>query len=159
MNRIFTVIKETAKAHKLPVELVYGICMQESALNPLAVRYEPNYRWLYFPEEVKPTICSLTTEKTLQKTSWGLMQVMGAVVREYGFEGWLTEMVAGTSLQLRYGCKHLSKLIARWGLEGGIVAYNAGSPRIGNDGKYINQLYLDRVMTHSKRCPEGITAS
>ena len=135
-----------ADKYGLPREVLYGVILKESRFNPLACRFEPHYRWLFYPDQVKPMDCSLATEKTFQMTSWGLMQVMGAVFREYGFKGWLTAIPGDVEAQLDYGCKHLKKMIKRWGLEGGILAYNAGSPRKNDQGQYINQAYLDGVL-------------
>lgn len=147
-------IQAAAKRHDLDPAIVYGICIQESGLNPFAVRYEPHYRWLVRDRSLKPANCSDVTEQTLQRMSLGLMQVMGAVIREQGFRGWLTECLGDDpeeiKLQLEIGCRHLAKGIQRWGLEEGIAAYNAGSPRRGADGKLVNQAYVDGVMEKAR---------
>jgi len=149
--REFSVQIITAAAkHGIPYSTVGGIIRQESGAEPLACRHEPGYRWLYYPERVKPVTCSLTTEKIFQMTSWGLMQVMGAVYREYGFEGWLSKVICDIEAQLEYGCLHLGKKIKKFGLEGGIVAYNSGSPRRKEDGTYVNQYYLDAVLRYTE---------
>jgi hypothetical protein len=150
MNRteIISLIDEMAEKHGLEAGIVYGVCMQESQLNFLAVRYEPHYRWLWKPQEVRPRICSLETERTLQKMSFGLMQVMGAVFREYGFSGWLTNVVSSPRVQVEYGCKHLAKKIQKYGPDKGILAYNSGSPRKNAAGEYVNQYYLDNVLKY-----------
>ena len=143
-------IEKYAKKHGLSSAIVYGICKQESSLNPLAVRYEPNYKWLFNPEEVKPKFCSLQTEETLQKFSFGLMQVMGAVYREYGLKGWLTTVVNNIDLQLEYGCLYLAQKIKKHGLNEGILSYNSGSPRKNQSGEYINVYYLNKVFAYAK---------
>lgn len=145
-DKLVEMIINVAKRHNLDPAIVYGICRQESAFNSLAVRHEPAYKWVWKPKEVKPQYCSLDTERMLQKTSFGLMQVMGAVFREYGFDGWLTEVIVKPELQLDYGCRHLSKKIAKYGQDGGIAAYNSGSPRFTPDKKYVNQYYVDNVL-------------
>ena len=146
---MMTSIKSVANEYNLDSAIVYGVCMQESQMTTTAIRYEPNYRWLYKPEEVKPDICSLDTEIALQRMSWGLMQVMGAVFREYGYKGWLTNIVCSPLIQLDYGCKHLANKIKKYGLESGILAYNSGSPRKNSKGNYVNQYYLDNVKGYS----------
>lgn len=146
MDNILELIVTHAQAHQLEPELVYAVCRQESSLNPVAVRHEPDYRWVYRPKDVKPRWCSLDTERMLQKTSFGLMQVMGAVFREYGFEGWLSEVICCPTIQLEYGCRHLERKISKWGKLDGVAAYNAGSPRRNPDGKLVNQYYVDNVM-------------
>lgn len=128
--------------------LVEAIVSVESAGRPWAVRYEPLYRWT-MPQAPRPAGCTADTEAVMQRTSWGLMQIMGALARELGHEGWLTELV-DAELNLRLGCAHLKRLTARfgerYGLEGVIAAYNAGSPRKKPGGQWVNQGYVDKVL-------------
>lgn len=135
------IIEAAALSAGLPRELVHAICTVESSMNPWAIRYEPSYRWLYGNHETMTD-----TERTGQKMSWGLMQVMGAVAREYGFTGWFPSL-CDPSIGLKYGCKHLAKFYARhknW--PDTIASYNAGSPRRTDDGRYVNQSYVDMVL-------------
>ena len=142
-------IARIAEKHDLDPALVYGVCMKESSLDPLAMRYEPNYRWLITNiDGLKPANCSRDTEMIMQKISWGLMQVMGAVLREYKFAGWLNQISFIPELQLKYGCIHLKKKLARWGTVHGIAAYNSGTPRF-KEGQLVNQEYVDKVMKFS----------
>ncbi len=150
-NELQDLIIKYANKYSLNPAVVFGICCQESLCNPYAARFEPHYKWLYKPNEVRPRMCSLETEKILQKTSWGLMQVMGGVYREHGFEGWLTKVATNPEIQLDYGCKHLSKKIRRWGGQKGILAYNSGSPRKGKDGRYVNAYYLKKVVRYGEK--------
>ena len=94
---------------------------------------------------------SVATEWWGQRMSWGPMQVMGAVARELGFRrpfGALCDAYIG----LQWGCQHLLSLKTRflsgYGWEGVVAAYNAGSPRRGDDGKWVNQDYVDTVRKH-----------
>ena len=141
------IIIKHAEQHKLIPKIVIGICQQESAFNPVSCRYEKNYKWLYKPDKVKPKLCSLDTETVFQQTSWGIMQVMGAVYREYGYTDWLPVIISDIENQIAYGCKHLANLKKRFpdGLDY-IAAYNAGSPRKLSSGKYVNQSYIDGVL-------------
>jgi soluble lytic murein transglycosylase-like protein len=150
------VIAASARRHGLPPDVVYGVCMQESGLDPFAVRYEPHYRWLVRDSRLRPPACSAATEHALQRMSWGLMQVMGAVIREQGRAGWLTETIGDdpeeVGLQVEYGCRHLAKAVRRWGgIEPGLAAYNAGSPRRIAGGRYANQYYVDRVLNFARQ--------
>jgi hypothetical protein len=150
-TRIREAIEAAARRYGLPPEIVYGVCLQESGLNPWAVRYEPHYRWIVRDSRLRPATCSAATEQTLQRMSWGLMQVMGAVIREQGRAGWLTEAVGSIDLQLEYGCRHLAKAVRRWGgIEPGLAAYNAGSPRRTATGQFVNQHYVDDVMRRAE---------
>jgi len=156
-------VSYVANKHGIPVDLVSAIVQVESGGNTWAMRYEPHYRWLWDVEQNAPlrTLVSgmpaprgvsRVTELHGQKTSFGLMQVMGAVARELGFKGpFLTELcdpVCG----LEYGCKHLRNYHKRFGTwEQAVVAYNAGSPRKRKDGKWVNQGYLDKVLSSGWR--------
>jgi len=94
------------------------------------------------------------TELLFQQTSWGLMQIMGAVARERGFRGWLTEL-CDPATNLEWGCRHLCWMIDHnnaYGLpdyritpEDLAAAWNWGS-RMVVDGKYANEDYVKRVV-------------
>jgi len=114
--------------------------------------YPTEPRWL--AKEVQLRGYTAGTERILQRTSWGLMQIMGAVARERGFRGWLTEL-CDPQANLEWGCKHLRWMIDHnnaYGLpdyrikpEDLAAAWNAGKARFV-DGKYTNQSYVDRVV-------------
>lgn len=140
-------LQETAYRHDLDWQLVAAICYHESGCNPYAVRYEPNYRWLYktnvFARKLGVTEL---TERKGQKHSYGLMQVMGSVAREAGFHSYFPELF-NFDKNLYYGCKHLAGYKSRWLTESDYIsAYNQGSPRLGPDGKYWNQSYVSRIL-------------
>lgn len=132
-------IEKWAEKFAIDPALVYGVIMAESAGDSLAARFEPNYRYLLTPSLVRPAICSIQTEEILQKISIGLMQVMGAVYREYGYRGWLTSLFNDVDRQIQYGTKHLSKKVKKYGKARGISAYNAGVPTNKNTD-YINKV-------------------
>jgi len=139
-----TLIKDAAAFRKLPWELVYAICQVESSLNPLATRHEPHYRWLVGDNDAMDPL-----ERRDQMTSWGLMQVMGAVARELGHRGPLADLLTPAT-GLFYGCLHLRRFRAKYDLWPDVIAaYNAGSPRrvAGHVGPYINQSYVDKVLS------------
>ncbi len=145
-------VKKYAEKYGLDPAIVFGVCMQESSMNPKARRFEPN--WCYF--YMLPTLPGVTTadEHNDQATSWGLMQVMGAVLREHGYKGVLPDILNDPEAQIDYGCKHLHKKIMKYGLELGILAYNAGSPRKKN-GKWVNAAYLKKVLKYSEGWTDG----
>ena len=140
------VVEALAAKYHLDADLVYAICEVESSHNSLAMRYEPAYTYLYFPRESASLLpCSYETEVTAQKTSWGMMQVMGAVAREHGFKGWLTELCQD-AIGIEYGCKHLSTFHRKYEEESDMIAaYNAGSARKTKGGMYVNQAYVNKV--------------
>lgn len=126
--------------------LLFGIVSVESGFNPFAGRYEKNYKWTV-DESFRPPGCSAETELVWQKTSWGLTQIMGATAREAGFRGWLSELVV-PQVNLEVSIRHLSRLGAKldWVEKDMISAWNAGFPRLGLDGRYTNQGYVDSVL-------------
>ena len=90
----------SARTYGLPVAIVQGIMEVESGGNPFAMKFECHYRWLVDVNTLKPfryltpgeiynirppddfnylTGTTPDTEWIGQKTSWGPMQVMGAV--------------------------------------------------------------------------------
>lgn len=134
----------------LGVALVAAVCMVESSGNPYAVRYEPHWKhFLDVHEWARKIVASSHTEGMMQASSWGLMQVMGTVARELGHKGWISELIE-PPVGLKYGCMKLKECLDKHGYEGGIAAYNAGTPRKKADGKFFNQPYVDKVLQHQK---------
>ena len=74
-----------ADAHALWPELVGAIVEQESAWNPWALRYEPEFYEKYVAPQIARGAIADVTESRARAFSWGLMQVMGQVAREHGF--------------------------------------------------------------------------
>lgn len=139
------------------VALIYAIIETESGWNPYAVRYEPNWRYLIeIPDKMLNALgITRDTEKQLQKFSWGLMQVMGSVARELNFTGLLTELV-NPRINVNLGVRHFKRFLGKYkNLEDAIASYNAGSPRKREDGKYINQQYVDKVLANYKKYKGG----
>lgn len=128
---------------ELPIACVKAVCLQESAFNEWAVRYEPSFKWLVgMPDTLT------ATERTCQMISWGLMQVMGAVAREHGFTNPLPKL-CDPYTGLRYGMLHVRKFYDKYqNWPDTLSSYNAGSPRKNTEGKYLNQQYVDSVLRH-----------
>lgn len=138
----------TARQAQIPPELILALIEVESNGQPYAVRIHPVYPYTV-PQARRPPACSMDTELYMQRTSWGLMQIMGATARSAGFEGWLPELVE-PHVNLEIGVAHIGNLMSRYrnkhGVDGVIAAWNAGSPRKNPDGKFINQAYVDKVL-------------
>ena len=138
-----------------PGELLYAITMVESDGDPWAIRFEPFYSYLTNREglPLKATDSISDTERNQQKTSWGLMQVMGAVARERGFTGPYLSALCDPMTGLNYGAAQLALLL--WREKGNeldaIAAYNAGGVRREKSGEYVNQGYVDKVLKHLGR--------
>ncbi|WP_421793945.1 lytic transglycosylase domain-containing protein [Hydrocarboniphaga effusa] len=168
---IAKVIAAGATDFGLPYDIVLAVCRKESSLNPWAARYEPDYRYLWDCEKNRPyniRAADMTldrapddfagtagatphTEWIAQQTSYGLMQPMGALARELGFKGYLSQLFNPVE-NVAIGCRHLRDLhkrhYAKFGWAGTLAAYNAGSPRFQANGKtYVNQQYVDGVFS------------
>lgn len=140
-----------ARDFDLPPDLVIAICQTESSGDPFASRFEPDYPYLWDNQLNRPlanvsagsklvpvpgfkALAGVTphTEWVHQKTSWGLMQVMGGVARARGWTGPLPALCSALT-GLEIGCNHLAHLRDRfldgYGWAGVVAAYNAGNPR------------------------------
>lgn len=142
-------ITQYANLNGVPPEIIYGIVCAESGGDPKATRYEPAYYEKYIvPRKLHES------EAKSQATSWGLMQEMGSNLRDMGYKESFFEFLNSSDLQLDYGVRFFKKLWNRyfnkWGAAGVIAAYNAGSPRIKKDGKFVNQGYVDKSMKFSR---------
>ena len=156
-------IDTVAPKYELPPDLVAAIVSVESSGDRFAIRVEPGYRWLWdvkrnrpfrvtaavaklrvAPENFPATSgMSRNTEWIGQQTSWGLMQVMGAVARGQGFKGHfpaLCDPLEG----LHAGCRHLARLrdqhFDQAGWAGVVDAYNDGNPRIESPKDYPHKV-------------------
>jgi soluble lytic murein transglycosylase-like protein len=116
---IIDLVRNIASAHGLEPALVCAVVEQESSWNCWAVRYEPTFLSRY----VAPlyTAGKLTaTEAYTRSMSWGLMQVMGQVAREHGFDGDSLPELCDPALGIEIGCRILAARVAR--AHGDIVA-------------------------------------
>lgn len=87
---LLTLAHKAATAQSLDPALVCAVVEQESGWNPWAMRYEP----AFFTRYVAPLYTNnkiTATEAWARGFSWGLMQVMGQVARESGFDAWRAE--------------------------------------------------------------------
>lgn len=158
-------IDEAAVAAELDPAFVRAIVAVESAGNPYAWRPEPRYRFLWdvrthrpfrtltddelsraaAPADFSARAGSRDQEWTAQRASWGLMQIMGAVAREHGFDGLYLTVLTDPEVNLRIGCAYL-RLLLRWadGDHGKAAgAYNAGK---GGWRSIAGQAYAAKVM-------------
>lgn len=126
--------------------LCVAIATVESNWDPWAVRFEPRWNYLYNPDVYAQKLrITEHTEKVLQSCSWGIMQVMGSVARELGFDGPLQQL-CGPAYSAEYGCKKLFQYRKKYKTEADIIAaYNYGLAVKFLNGKYKNQEYVDKV--------------
>ena len=126
--------------------LIGAIIWVESKNVSNACRYEKHYKWLVDVElYAKINKQSKATEEIQQKTSFGVMQVMGANARESGMQDHLVKLCK-PNIGITFGCRYLRRLFDKHkNIKDVIASYNAGSPRRNIDGDYVNQEYVDKV--------------
>lgn len=134
------VIEYVAKTHELPIDLIKAVVQVESSWNPWATRFEPGWKYFLDPFRYKWGTNEMT-ERVHQQTSWGLMQIMGTVARELGYQGSLPRL-CDPQLGLELGAKKLQASIKRYGNVGGIQAYNAGKPGTDKGKEYHAKVML-----------------
>lgn len=103
----------------IPSELVKAIVMVESSGKWEATRFEPGWKY-WFKRNLGSKV-----EKRGQATSWGPMQIMGAVAREMGFKDEFSKLCGSEGIV--YGCRKLKTLYNKCGSwDGAVRAYNTG---------------------------------
>jgi soluble lytic murein transglycosylase-like protein len=144
-------ITEVAKVYSMPPEIIYGIVCAESDGIPTAKRFEPAFLERYIPKDLREVH---PEEAHGRATSWGLMQVMGSNLRNMQYMGPFSDLLHDQDKALNYGCRFFrmlyQKYFAKWGINGVIAAYNAGSPILKTDGKFRNQAYVNKVLKRSR---------
>jgi soluble lytic murein transglycosylase-like protein len=112
-----------ASKYGLDPQIVAAVCEQESAWNSWAMRYEPGFYSRY----IVPMALKDSTEATARAISFGLMQVMGEVAREFGFEGRFLSELCDPDVGMDFGCKKLQKCFSVHGdADTALLAYNGG---------------------------------
>jgi len=125
---IIDLARRIAAAHGLDPALVCAVIEQESAWNPWAVRYEPAFLSRYVAPLYTAGKLS-ATEAYTRAMSWGLMQVIGQVARESGFEETSLAELCDPATGIDWGCQILAKRLARarGDLEAALLAWNGGA--------------------------------
>jgi soluble lytic murein transglycosylase-like protein len=159
-RELLALAHDAARAHNLSPELVCAIIEQESGWDPWAARYEPEFFARYIEPALtrsartvqnsgailsSPAVTaaatsrSLTsregflneTESRMRAFSWGLMQVMGQVAREHGFNGTSLAQMCDPQIGLDIGCRvFAAKLAAAEGnVPRALLLWNGGANR------------------------------
>src|SRR5579872_1543427 len=120
--------RRIASQHGLEPALVCAVIEQESAWNPWAVRYEPGFLSRY----VAPLYTAgkfSATEAYTRAMSWGLMQVMGQVAREFDFQPAALSELCDPATGIEFGCRILAKHVARskGDIPAALLAWNGGA--------------------------------
>lgn len=129
-------------------KLADSIIQVESGWDPWAMRFEPNFT--SFIDQAKFAALNgitIETEKICQRSSWGLGQIMGQTARWLKYQGPISQLCEPET-GILYCLKYLAELATRLSrIEDMAAAYNAGGVKFDADGKYKNQVYVDRVMS------------
>ena len=135
--QLVTLARRAAAAQSLDPALVCAVVEQESAWNPWAIRYEPHFFAKYVASLYTNNKVS-ASEAYARGFSWGLMQVMGQVAREAGFEPVFLSALCDPEQGLAIGCRVLRKKIEAAGgdVTRGLLAWNGGA----------NALYAAQVL-------------
>ena len=127
-SQLVLLAKRAAAAQALDPALVCAVIEQESAWNPWAIRYEPRFFAKY--------VASLYTNNKISASeayargfSWGLMQVMGQVARETGFDALFLSALCDPEQGLALGCKVLRRKFdaAAGDVTRALLAWNGGA--------------------------------
>ena len=127
-SQLLTLARHAAETRALDPGLVCAVIEQESAWNPWAMRYEP----AFFSKYVAPLYTNnkiTATEAYARGISWGLMQVMGQVARESGFDAQFLSALCDPEQALAVGCKVLRKKFdaANGDTTRALLAWNGGA--------------------------------
>lgn len=148
-NDVEDAAQKAAANFRIDSNLIKAIIMKESEGECFRPRYEPAFSSLWYPRTYSEKLrITQITEETLQKMSWGAMQIMGATARWQGFEAHLP-MLCDAETGIFYGSKYLKWLSEKFGDDEPhiIAAYNAG-PGVKKTagGMWTNQkAYVDVV--------------
>ena len=107
-TQLVTIARKYAAAQSLDPALVCAIIEQESGWNTWAIRYEPAFFAKYVASLYTNNKVS-ASEAYARGFSWGLMQVMGQVARETGFDSPFLSALCDPEQGLAIGCKVLRK--------------------------------------------------
>jgi soluble lytic murein transglycosylase-like protein len=144
------IIENIANKYSLDSDLVEAIVMQESSGDTNAVRVE----FAFYEKYTKPMRLS-DTEEICRGMSWGLMQIMGQVAREQGFTDKYFTVLCYPEIGLQFGCRYLLSRMKKYPiLTDAIAAYNSGTVVRKVNGGYLNQKYVDGVLSYLKQIKE-----
>lgn len=125
---LIALARKAAAAQSLDPALVCAVVEQESGWNPFAMRYEPRF----FAKYVAPLYTNnkiSASEAYARGFSWGLMQVMGQVAREAGFDMLYLSALCDPEQGLAIGCKVLRRKFDAAGddTQRALLAWNGGA--------------------------------
>ena len=107
-SQLLTLARNAAAAQALDPGLICAVIEQESGWNPWAMCYEPAFFAKYVASFYTNNKIS-ASEAYARGFSWGLMQVMGQVAREAGFDAPFLSALCDPEQGLAVGCKVFRK--------------------------------------------------
>jgi Transglycosylase SLT domain len=161
-------LEHIAIAHGLAPDVVHAICLVESHGRRWAWNPEPKYRYFWdvkrnlpfrrltdeevqseFPPVDFPTLVDDPDQEWwAQQASWGLMQVMGAVAREHGFQEPVLTQLLEAEFGLEFGCRAFKARLkwAKGDVRAALAAYNGGPAGNTPGDRLRNGGYADKVL-------------
>lgn len=138
-------VRKWAAKYGLDALIVCAVIEQESSWNPWAIRFEPAFETRY----IHPALPTAPTTLELTKAiSFGLMQIMGEVAIEKGFQGRFLTELCDPDTGIDFGCRKLQECFAKHSTpEAALLAYNGGG----------NSFYASQVLArvaHYAQVPE-----
>ena len=121
--------KKWATKYGLDPFIVCAVIEQESGWNPWAMRFEPAFLARYISG-----MNLEATEAQARATSFGLMQIMGQVAREKGFQSKYLTQLCDPDVGVELGCRKLQECFSvQMDPETSLLAYNGGgNPEYGH---------------------------
>jgi soluble lytic murein transglycosylase-like protein len=107
-SQLVTLARKAATSQSLDPALVCAVIERESGWSPWAIRYEPTFFSKYVAGLYTNNKIS-ASEANARGFSSGLMQVMGQVARETGFDAPFLSALCDPEQGLAVGCKVLRK--------------------------------------------------
>lgn len=144
---------KAAHRHQVPAALLAAFCQEESGWQPWAERSEPGY---LKNKKIKKAAAAWAkehrglptalTELNARSRSMGLMQPMGELAREQGFDSTYLSSLFEPFNSIDQGATLLKSLLQRYGKDtmSAISAYNQGNNR-KKHGQFENARYVYRV--------------
>lgn len=149
MDDLHAIVIAEASKRNIDPRAICAIISIESSWRTNSARYERHFTYLFDTARfARLHRITEITEALFQKTSWGLMQIMGGSARSMCYyTGWLPQLCEPNT-GIRIGCDYFAKVCDEYDrLEDRFAAYNAGHVRLLADGRYRNQEYVDKAMT------------
>jgi Transglycosylase SLT domain len=128
IDAILQLARAIAVKHGLPQEIVCGMIERESTDSEWAVRYEPGFLARYVMPQYNAGKLDITETYT-RSMSWGVLQIMGEVAREFGFTGKYLSELCDPAIGIEFACRKLDDCLKRHNgdMSAALESFNGGS--------------------------------